>query len=303
MPTPDERLGNLPVDLLWIFAHPDDESFGYAGTMAWAHDAGLRTAYVCATRGDVGEIRDSRLATLDTLGAVREQELRSAMSHVGLGELRILGFRDSGMENTPENEHPLALINQPVETLLTHLVGHIRDLRPDTVITFGPEGIYGHPDHVLMGKLAARAVELAADPSWLPALHEPWRANALYFASVPRERMLAIASDPGQPIGDISEKARNNLGTPTSMITHWLDVSDWLDAKRRAIIAHATQIDPTEIMKPESKLAQGLHREQYTRQPLPWDPEMQNPDPLSRARDEFGSTSPPAEATSDSISG
>ncbi|HEV2127634.1 MAG TPA: PIG-L family deacetylase [Thermomicrobiales bacterium] len=296
MPIPDERLGNPPVDLLWILAHPDDESFGSAGTMAWANGAGLRTAYVCATRGDVGEIRDSHLATRDTLAAVREQELREAMSHLGLGELRILGFRDSGMENTSENEHPLALINQPIEALLTHLVGHIRDLRPDTIITFGPEGIYGHPDHVLMGKLTTRAVELAADPSWLPALHEPWCANALYFASVPRELILAIACDPAQPLGEISEKASNNLGSPASTITHWLDVSRWLGAKRQAIIAHRTQIDPDEIMNPESQLAQWLHREQYTRRPLPWDPGMANEDPLTRARDEFGSISPPAGA-------
>ena len=178
MTTPDERVGNPPVDILWILAHPDDESFGSAGLMAWARDRGLRTAYVCATRGEAGGIRDSKLATRDSLGAVREQELRAAMSHVGLGELRLLGFRDSGMENTPENDHPMALINQSPESLLAHLVGHIRDLRPTTVITFGPEGIYGHPDHVLTGKLATRAIELANDPTWLPALHSPWQASA-----------------------------------------------------------------------------------------------------------------------------
>ena len=298
MPTPDERHHNPPVDLLWILAHPDDETYGSAGTMAWARDSGLRTAYICATRGEVGEIRVPELATRDTLAAVREQELREAMSHVGLRELRLLGFRDSGMEDTSDNDHPLALINQPEDAVLAHLVGHIRDLRPDTVITFGPEGVYGHPDHIRIGALAVRAIELAADASWMPALHTPWRVNALYFHAAPRERMLALADDPDQPLGAISETARNNLGTPSDRITHWLDVSPWLAAKLRALAAHRTQVLPS-AEEPDAELeaaaTRGLNREQYARQPLPWDTDMAKPNPLDRARSEIGSASPPVE--------
>jgi LmbE family N-acetylglucosaminyl deacetylase len=292
MTTADERLGHPPVDILWILAHPDDEAFGGGGTMAWAAERGYRTALICATRGEVGEIRDPQLATSATLGAIREQELRVAMSHVGLSELRILGFRDSGMENTADNENPRALIQQPPEAVLTHLVGHIRDLRPRTVVTFGPEGIYGHPDHVLIGKLAARAVELAADPAWLPLLYQPWRAISLYYNSAPRELMQELDQHPDKPLGDISEASRQNLGTPSDDITHWLDVSPWLEVKINVLSAHRTQFDPDAMAAPDEDSPFGLAYEQYTRQPLPWDPDMTADDILTRARAEFGRPAP-----------
>ncbi len=288
MTTADERHGHPPVDILWILAHPDDEAFGGAGTMAWATDRGYRIAYVCATRGEAGEIRDPQLATPATLGAIREQELRDAMSRVGMKELRILGFRDSGMENTSDNDNPRALIQQPPEAILTHLVGHIRDLRPRTVVTFGPEGIYGHPDHVLIGKLAARAVELAADPAWLPLLYTPWRTTSLYFNSAPREQMQELDAHPDKPLGDISEASRQNLGTPADAITHWLDISPWLEVKRDVLAAHRTQFDPESMPTPDDDSPFGLAAEQYTRQPLPWDPEMTADDILTRARSEIG---------------
>lgn len=292
MTTADERFGHPPVDILWILAHPDDEAFNGAGTMAWATDRGYRTALVCATRGEVGEIRDPALATPATLGAVREQELRDAMSRVGLAELRILGYRDSGMENTADNDNPRALIQQPPEAILTHLVGHIRDLRPRTVVTFGPEGIYGHPDHVLTGKLAARAVELADDPAWLPLMYEPWRVASLYFASAPRELMQELDAHPDKPLGDISEASRRNLGTPTRDITHWLDITPWLDVKRDALAAHRTQLDPDTMPTPADDSPFGLAWEQYTRHPLPWDPGMTADDILNRARAEIGRPAP-----------
>lgn len=300
MTTADERLGNPPVDILWILAHPDDESFGSAGTMAWAAEKGLRTAYVCTTRGEVGEIQESSLATPDTLGAVREQELRNAMSLVGMGELRLLGFRDSGMENTADNENPRALIQQPPEAVLTHLVGHIRDLRPRTVVTFGPEGIYGHPDHVMTGKIAARAVELAADRNWLPELYSPWQASALYFAAAPRERMLEMANLPDNPIGEISEMSRQNLGTPADEITHWLDVSAWVDLKRSVLASHRTQVNPEEILSPDvpESMVRMFQFEQYTRQPLPWDPDHSTVDAIDQALSEIGSETAPEGAFS-----
>jgi len=298
MTTADERLGHPPVDLLWILAHPDDESFGSAGTMAWASERGYRIAYICATRGEAGEIRDPQLATPDTLGAVREQELRVAMSHVGLSELRILGFRDSGMENSEDNNHPLALIQQPPESILTHLVGHIRDLRPTTVITFGPEGVYGHPDHIMIGKIAARAVELATDPTWHPSLYTPWETTSLYFTAAPRERMLELAEHPDNPLGDISEHARQNLGTPAAKITHWLNVTPWLETKIRALAAHRTQVTGRDLIAPDpaSEDARRLAYEQYTRQPLPWDPGCERDDVLTLARNEIGSATPPVGA-------
>lgn len=290
MTTANQRSGHPPVDIMWSLAHPDDETFGAAGTMAWARDRGLRTAYVCATRGEAGEIRDPNVGTTGILGAVREHELRAAMAIVGLDELRMLGFRDSGMENTPDNDDPWALIQQPEETLVAHLVGHIRDLRPTTVITFGPEGIYGHPDHILTGRVTDRAVELAAEPDFLPHLHQPWQVVALYHHAAPRERMLAMADDPSQPLGAISEASRQNLGTPAAEITHRLDISPWLPLKRQAIVAHRSQTaGRPELDSPEESASDaGFTFEHFVRQPLPWDSDMSADDPLTRARAELG---------------
>lgn len=290
MATADELLGNPPVDILWVLAHPDDESFGASGTMAWAASRGLRTTYICATRGEEGEIREPQLATQESLGAVREQELRTAMAQVGLEELRLLGFRDSGMENTDANNDPRALIQQSPEVILTHVIGHIRDLRPATVVTFGPEGIYGHPDHIMIGKITARAVELAADASWFPDLVEPWQADALYCNAAPREVLERFAAMPGNPIGEISDASRKNLGTPSAEITHWLDVSPWLDQKLRALAAHRTQVDASELLGRSLSVEerQRYSHEQYRRCPLPWDATMRRRDALDRARDEIG---------------
>ncbi len=293
MTNADVRPDRPTFDILWILAHPDDETFGAAGTMAWAKDRGLRIAYVCTTRGEAGQIRDPEVGTTGVLGAIREQELRAAMAIIGLDELRLLGYRDSGMENTPDNEDPRALLQQPEETLVAHLVAHIRDLRPTTVITFGPEGIYGHPDHILTGRLTDRAVELAADPDYLPRLLQPWPAVALYHHAAPRERMLGMLDDPSQPLGEISETSRNNLGTPMADITHRFDISAWLRLKRRAVAAHRSQTAGREIDESpeEAAIEDAFTAEYYIRQPLPWDPDMMADDPLTRARAELGQES------------
>src|SRR6266536_712500 len=97
--------------LLIAIAHPDDESFGMGGTMAAAAAAGRPVTLVCATRGEVGEIADPALATPETLGAVREQELRDACAALGVHDVRFLPYRDSGMEGTPENADTRALCN------------------------------------------------------------------------------------------------------------------------------------------------------------------------------------------------
>jgi N-acetyl-1-D-myo-inositol-2-amino-2-deoxy-alpha-D-glucopyranoside deacetylase len=214
------------------------------------------------------------------------------MAIVGLDELRMLGFRDSGMENTPDNDDPRALIRQPEETLVAHLVGHIRDLRPTTVITFGPEGIYGHPDHILTGRVTDRAVEMAAAPGYLPHLHQPWQVAALYHHAAPRGRMLAMADHPSQPLGAISEASRQNLGTPEAEITHRLDIGPWMALKRQAVAAHRSQTagreDPNS--PEEAALDDAFASESYVRQPLPWDSDMSADDPLTRARAEIGAT-------------
>ena len=116
--------------LLAVYAHPDDEAFGSGGTIARYAAEGFCTYLVCATRGEVGEISDPSLATPETLGAVREGELRCAAETMGVAELIFLDYRDSGMVGTSENEDPRAFVNAPAEAVVQQLVSILRRLRP-----------------------------------------------------------------------------------------------------------------------------------------------------------------------------
>lgn len=281
------------IDILWVLAHPDDESFGNAGTMLVAHDAGISTALICATRGEVGEIRDPRLATRETLPAVREQELRRAMRLAHLTELRLLGYRDSGMAGTPENDDPRALINVPAIEVVAHVAGQIRELRPQVVITFGPDGIYGHPDHIAIGAITDQAVLEAANDDQ-PGLGEPWRINALYHVAASRERIQASASNPESPFSSMPEDELNKMGTPEDQITHWIDVSNKVRQKHTIIMQHLTQIsrdNPIVDAKNETVTAM-MSVETYARQELPW--EGDEADALTAIRDRHAVTALPS---------
>ena len=147
----------MPLTLLTVFAHPDDESFSCGGTLARYASQGVRVASVCATRGEVGMISDPSLATRETLGQVREEELREASRVMGIAELHFLGYLDSGMEGTAENQDPRSLAQADPQAVIGALVQQIRRLRPQVVITFDREGIYGHPDHKAVHKYTTEA--------------------------------------------------------------------------------------------------------------------------------------------------
>src|SRR5690606_5218972 len=118
----------------------------------------------------------------------------------------------------------------------------IREIRPDTIVTFGEDGVYGHPDHIHLHHVVLRAVADAANPAWGDTESgEPWQTPHLYFATAPREDLEELLARPRSPLASISERARANLGTPRAQITHPVDVSPWADAKRAALVAHLSQ--------------------------------------------------------------
>ncbi|NOZ05366.1 MAG: hypothetical protein GXP41_03290 [Chloroflexi bacterium] len=172
--------------LLAVFAHPDDESFGTGGTLAHYAAQGVHTGLVCATRGEVGEISDPALATRETLAQVREDELRCAAQTLGVGELFVLDYRDSGMAGTSENEDPRSLVRAASEQVVGRLVGIIRKFRPQVVITFEPNGGYGHPDHIAIHRHTVAAFHAAGDPSQYPDQGTPWQAERLMYTAIPR---------------------------------------------------------------------------------------------------------------------
>jgi N-acetyl-1-D-myo-inositol-2-amino-2-deoxy-alpha-D-glucopyranoside deacetylase len=259
--------------LLAIFPHPDDETFTSAGTLAAAVARDVPVTVVSATRGEAGESSILGLDDPERLGEVREQELRDAMRYLGVTDVRFLGHRDSGMEGSSEALHPRAFVRVPVDAVAATLATLIRDLQPQTILTFGPEGMYGHPDHLHMHHAAVRAVALAADVSHQTGSHsDPWPTPALYFGTFPREEMLKLLDRPGSPLEFMSQEARNHIGVPLAEITHIVDITAWADAKRAAIAAHVTQTaegGPLQHIPPEATERQ-LRREYFVRATLPW---------------------------------
>jgi N-acetyl-1-D-myo-inositol-2-amino-2-deoxy-alpha-D-glucopyranoside deacetylase len=259
--------------LLTVFAHPDDETFGTAGVMAAAVERGVPVTVISATRGEAGESAIAGLDDPERLGTVRERELREAMRLIGVSDVRLLGYRDSGMAGSPSAEHPRAFIRVPVETAAAKLASHIRSIRPHVILTFGPEGLYGHPDHLHMHHVALRAIQLAADPSHEGrTTSEPWQTPVLYFAAFPREDMLAMFDRPNSPLSSLPADARANLGTPRSQITHTIKIEPWQASKRAAIASHRTQTaegGPLAGIPPEV-IEWQLASEYFVRVPLPW---------------------------------
>lgn len=230
--------------LLVALAHPDDETFGTGGLMARAVDEGHRVVIVCATRGEAGEIADPSLATPETLGEVREGELRSAARALGVEDVRFLGFRDSGMAGTPENGHPDALLNADPTAVVAGLVRMVRDVRPHVVVTFEPGGIYGHPDHVTISQRVTAAVEAAAHGARFPEAGPPHVVGRLYYVAFPRSAIREfkrVAEQLGVSSG-ITEALDVDQAVDDADIAATIDVTPWVDRKKAAVAAHATQL-------------------------------------------------------------
>jgi LmbE family N-acetylglucosaminyl deacetylase len=170
--------------LLGVFAHPDDEVFCAGGTFARYAKTGAEIMVVCATRGEAGQIRDAGLATRRTIAAVREQELRSACDRLGVRHVRLLDHRDGELPDLD------------FDSLAGEIVTVVREFRPDIVVTFGPDGGYGHPDHVRISEATTAACVAAGDGTRYreqltvgPAPHAPGR---LYHAHFPPRGMLLM---------------------------------------------------------------------------------------------------------------
>lgn len=172
--------------ILVVLAHPDDESFGMGGTLAYYAQQGVEVHLVCATRGEVGEVSPEMLEGYDSIAQLRENELRCAAGTLGLTGVHFLEYRDSGMPGTQDNDHPKALVRAPVDEVASKITCHIREIRPDVVITFDPVGGYHHPDHIAIHKATVRAFYAAGDPQSFPNGREPFQPAKLYFNVFPR---------------------------------------------------------------------------------------------------------------------
>jgi LmbE family N-acetylglucosaminyl deacetylase len=182
---------HLKKRLLAVLAHPDDESFGPGGTLAYYGQNDVDVHLICATRGEAGEIPLDFNRHFDDIGQLREHELRCAASHLRLSELIFLGYRDSGMPGAETNLHPQALVQAPMKDLVAVITHHIRRIRPQVVITFDPFGGYGHPDHIAMHQATLKAFEVCADPDYPDDL-KPFMPDKLYYHTFPRKQLRLL---------------------------------------------------------------------------------------------------------------
>jgi LmbE family N-acetylglucosaminyl deacetylase len=171
-----------PPRILGVFAHPDDESFCAGGTFAKYAEAGATIMVVSATRGDAGQIRDARAATRRTLGRVREHELELACEQLGIQHAVCLDYGDGTLKDIAPQD------------LTRDVVRIVREFKPNVVLTFGPDGGYGHPDHIAISAATTAAYALAGGPAAFPEQIErglaPHTPSALYHSYFPRSRML-----------------------------------------------------------------------------------------------------------------
>ncbi|MCF1598607.1 N-acetyl-1-D-myo-inositol-2-amino-2-deoxy-alpha-D-glucopyranoside deacetylase [Streptomyces muensis] len=260
---PDRRL-------LLVHAHPDDESINNGATMAKYAAEGARVTLVTCTLGEHGEVIPPELRHLTgtALGEHRLGELTAAMRELGVEDFRLLGgkgrYEDSGMMGIADNDDPASLWQADVDQAARELVEVILEVRPQVLVTYDPDGGYGHPDHIQAHRIAMRAAELADDAGW--------RIPKIYWNRVPRgvadEAFARLQVDlPGLPFGKAAVVGDVPGVVDDERITTVVDGTAHATAKAAAMRAHATQIEVTEPTAPyfalSNELAQPLFTTEY----------------------------------------
>jgi mycothiol conjugate amidase Mca len=260
--------------LMAVHAHPDDEVFT-GGLLAKAAAEGVHTVVVCATRGEAGEIHDPDLdpeEARERLGELREAELRRACAILSVAEVYILGYRDSGMAGTPENDDPRNFCNADPEEAAGRVVRLIRQVRPQVIVTYDERGGYGHPDHIAAHRATVAALAAAGDPDrFTDQSLPPWQPQKLYYIAFPRStflRLRDLARDRGlsSPFDD-ADFDPVDFTVPDEVVTTRVDVRDYLAQRRTAMLAHRTQIPPDHplLTMPEDLTRELWGTEAFTR--------------------------------------
>ena len=241
------------------------------GTLARYAAAGEQVVVVTATRGEVGEIHnyDDPAARRAALGDLREAELRAAGSLLGVAAVELLGYRDSGMAGTPENDDPACFWQAPFMEAVGRLVRLARRYRPEVMTAYDPFGGYGHPDHIQVHRVGTAAFFGAADVGRFPLEEgeEPWQPSKLYWVTWPRERTRQrrrAAAEAGE-ISAAEAEAEPDTGTMEEHISTFVDIAPWFDRKWAAILAHRTQIAETGwlLAIPEEARRRAFSREAF----------------------------------------
>lgn len=232
--------------LLAVFAHPDDETFGTGGTLAYYAHRDVEVHLICATRGEVGEA-PADLKGFASVGEMREDELRCAGAILGLKAIYFLGYRDSGMPGSADNSHPRALAAQPLDQVAREIARYIRETCPPVVITFDPIGGYRHPDHIAVHRATIEAFRLAGAPDVKLDNLPPYAPQKLYFATFSRRflrwavRVLRLVGQDPAHLGKNKDIDLVSLTDVDFPIHASISTRPVASIKAEAIACHASQ--------------------------------------------------------------
>ena len=219
--------------LMCVLAHPDDESLGTGGALAGYAAEGVATYLVTATRGERGRFGDSKESPgPEIVGRAREAELLAAARELGLREVKFLDYPDGGLDKVDTAE------------AIGKIAGHLRRVRPHVVITFGPDGAYGHPDHIAISQLTTAAIVCAADPSFglHLAIGEPHRVAKLYYIAWSPKKWAAYEAALRKLVFKVDGGERQAVPWPDWAITTVIDTSRVWSTVWRAVRCHKTQM-------------------------------------------------------------
>ena len=216
-----------------VLAHPDDESLGMGGTLAKYASAGVDVFVVTATRGDRGRfhgraVGDPQYPGAAALAAIREQELRAAAAALGAREVSLLGFCDAQLDRANPSE------------AVGSIVAELRRIRPDVVLTFGPDGAYGHPDHVAISQFTTAAIVAAADTHVV---------SKLYYLAWPQATWAAYEAAVNKLSCTVDGVERHARPWPDWAITTVIDARDMWPTVWRAVSCHASQVAGYESLR------------------------------------------------------
>ena len=221
-----------PLKLLCIFAHPDDESMGMGASLAKYAAEGVETHLVCATRGERGWFgHEEQNPGLSALGQLREGELRRAVETLGLKSIHFLDYIDGDLDRA-----------NPAEAI-ARIVTFIRTIQPQVIVTFPPDGNYGHPDHIAIGQFTQAAIVCAADAAYAAAKHLPaHRVSKLYYMVDGENFINFIAPFMGDMTFPVDDQIRSEVAWKEWMITTRIEMSAYCGTAFRAIKCHESQM-------------------------------------------------------------
>jgi LmbE family N-acetylglucosaminyl deacetylase len=230
----------MPLTLMAVHAHPDDEVISTGGTLARYAQEGIETVVVTCTDGSQGFGPGGVLPgepghDLDAVATTRRDELARSCAALGVRHLEMLGYRDSGMAGWAGNDEPAAFCNASVDEPAAAVADLIRRHQPQVLITYDANGGYGHPDHIQAHRVATAALALAGGVS--RTYHTArGRRDAERLAEL-RRRLQAAR--PGRPPRAVPR------GVDDELITSVIDTRPFLEQKRAALLAHASQLADT----------------------------------------------------------